>query len=263
VYTVYCKNIGDHEHMTQLKDTLKDILKHTHGLGIFEMVRITGTKESTGVETVDSNKTVIMKAVTNKPVPEFVDSVIGLRVLGVLDGYLKFHGFDTDGGSLSITTQDRNGVVTPFGAVFKSKDGTLGDYRFAIGAVLDQQMASIDFKGATYKVEIVPTPVNITDLGWFNSTLSLTDMTFTPRTNGTTLTFDVGDGSSDSAKIVINNNITGSLSTERQWPLDIVLKILKLSNTSSSCVLSINDKLMQIKISSGLGEYTYLIPPKQ
>ena len=42
-----------------IKDTLKDVLRHTHNLGIFEMVKIKGTVESTDIETVDAEKTVI------------------------------------------------------------------------------------------------------------------------------------------------------------------------------------------------------------
>ena len=32
-----------------IKDTLKDVLKHTHNLGIFEMVKITGTATETAI----------------------------------------------------------------------------------------------------------------------------------------------------------------------------------------------------------------------
>ena len=35
-----------------IKDTLKDVLRHTHSLGIFEMVKINGTAEETAIETV-------------------------------------------------------------------------------------------------------------------------------------------------------------------------------------------------------------------
>ena len=35
-----------------IKDTLKDVLRHTHSLGIFEMVKISGTLEETNIETV-------------------------------------------------------------------------------------------------------------------------------------------------------------------------------------------------------------------
>jgi len=248
--------------MAQLKDTFKDILKHTHGLGIFEMVRLTGNEKNMGIETVDPEKSVIVKAVTNDPVPEFIGASIGLRTMSVLDGHLRFPGFDGEGGTLKIVTQDRNGTVTPFSAAFKSKEGTTADYRFSIGAVLDQQMASIDFKGAEYKVEFEPTVSNITELSWMASSLSTSGSTFTPKTNGNILSFCLGDGSSDSAEVVINKEITGSLNTERQWPIDIVLKILNLGK-NGICSVSFNDKLMQIKINSGLGEYTYLIPPKQ
>ena len=35
-----------------IKNILKDVLKHTHGLGIFEMVKITGDLEKTEIQTV-------------------------------------------------------------------------------------------------------------------------------------------------------------------------------------------------------------------
>ncbi len=77
-----------------IKDTLKDVLKHTHSLGIFEMVKISGTMEETSVETVDGEKTVIFKGKTVNPVPDFVDATIGLSRMGVLQGYLQYPGFD-------------------------------------------------------------------------------------------------------------------------------------------------------------------------
>ena len=47
--------------MARISDTLKDVLKHTHGLGIFEMVKIKGVDDKTTIETVDADKTVIVK----------------------------------------------------------------------------------------------------------------------------------------------------------------------------------------------------------
>ena len=51
-----------------IKDVFKDVLKHTHGLGIFEMVKVIGTVESTEIETVDADKTVIFKGETHNPI---------------------------------------------------------------------------------------------------------------------------------------------------------------------------------------------------
>ena len=63
---------------------------------------------------------------------------------------------------------------------------------------------------------------------------------FSPKTDGTSLHFNIGDGVSDRTKILINADIDGSITGDWKWQLDIVLKILRLSDTGN-CVLSIND----------------------
>ena len=56
--------------------------------------------------------------------------------------------------------------------------------------------------------------------------------------------------------------IEGSITKDWRWPLDIVLKILRLSD-SGNCVMSINDQgLLQIIVDSGIGKYTYLLPAR-
>ncbi len=245
-----------------IKNVLKDILKHTHGLGIFEMVKISGTTELTEVETVDADKTVIFKGHTVNPVPDFVDATVGLSRMGVLNGYLNYPGFDDENATVKVVKQDRNGETVPVELEFVSADGTDANYRFMLSEVVNQQMKSITFKGANFDINIVPTAKNLKDLNYFNGILGAYEATFSPKTNGTSLVVHIGDGVSDRAKVTISNNIDGAITRDWQWPLDIVLKILRLSDTSN-CVLSINNQgLMQIKILSGIGEYTYLLPAK-
>ena len=57
-----------------IKDFFKDVLRHTHGLGIFEMAKVRGTTEVTEIETVDADKTVIVKGQSINPVPDFADA---------------------------------------------------------------------------------------------------------------------------------------------------------------------------------------------
>lgn len=245
-----------------VKNVLKDILKHTHGLGIFEMVKITGTTDITEVETVDADKTVIFKGHTVNPVPDFVDSTIGLSRMGVLNGYLNYPGFEDEQATIRVVQQERNGETVPVELEFVSADGNNANYRFMLADVVNQQMKSITFKGANFEINIVPSAKNLKDLNYFNSILGAYEATFSPKTNGASLVFHIGDGVSDRAKVTISNDVDGVISRDWQWPLDIVLKILRLSDTSN-CVLSINNQgLMQIKIMSGLGEYTYLLPTK-
>ena len=150
----------------------------------------------------------------------------------------------------------------PTEVAFKSTDGNDANYRFMLADVVNQQMKDITFKGADFPVNVVPSAKNLKDLNYFNGILGAYEATFSPKTDGTELTFHIGDGVSDRAKVHINSNIDGSIARDWKWPLDIVLKILRLSD-SANCVMSINDQgLMQIKVLSGLGEYTYLLPAK-
>ncbi len=244
------------------KDIFKDILKHTHGLGIFEMVKITGDVEKTTVETVDADKTVIFKGETHSPYPEFVDSTVGLSRMGVLQGYLQYPGFDGDGSKVEVKTQDRNGEVVPVEVAFTSADGNDAHYRFMLADVINQQLKAIKFKGAEFDLNIVPSDKNLKDLSYFNSVLGTYEANFSPKTDGTELYFHIGDGVSDRTKILISNNIDGSITGDWRWPLDIVLKILRLSDTGN-CVMSINDQgLLQIIVDSGMAKYTYLLPAR-
>ena len=108
-----------------IKNILKDVLKHTHGLGIFEMVKITGDLEKTEIQTVDPEKTVIFKGKTVNPVPDFADATLGLSRMGVLQGYLQYPGFDSEDATVEVVKQDRNGEEVPVEVAFKSTDGTL------------------------------------------------------------------------------------------------------------------------------------------
>jgi len=245
-----------------IKDVFKDVLKHTHGLGIFEMVKITGEVDKTVVETVDADKTVIFKGETHNPVPDFVDATVGLSRMGVLQGYLQYPGYDEATGSVAVVTQERNGEQVPTEVEFKSAEGNEAHYRFMLADVINQQLKSIKFKGAEFDVNIVPTKKNLSDLSYFNSVLGTYEANFSPKTDGTELYFHIGDGVSDRTKILISNDIDGSITKDWRWPLDIVLRILRLSD-SSNVVMSINDEgLLQIIVDSGIAKYTYLLPAK-
>ena len=246
-----------------IKDTMKDVIRHTHDLGIFEMVKIKGTAEATEVETVDADKTVIFKGEMNNPVVDFVDATVGLSRMGVLKGYLQYPDFDDDAAKVAVKTQDRNGETVPTEVEFVSANGTDAHYRFMLADVINQQLKDITFKGAEYDINILPSVKAMKDLAYFNGVQSGYEANFTPKTEDGALYFLIGDGASDRTKVLIDNNVDGEITTEWNWPLDIVLKILRLGD-NSNLVLSINNQgLLQIKVDSGLGVYTYLLPARR
>lgn len=246
-----------------VRDILKDIVKHTHSLGIFDMVKITGTKTDTQVETVNSDKTVIFKARTLNPVTEFQEATVGLSRMSVLQGYLQYPGFDGDGSEVTVVAQERNGETVPAEVKFQAEDGTDAVYRFMLADVINQQLKEIKFRGAEFDIQITPSVKNLKDLAYFNGILGAFESNFSPRVVDKKLYFHIGDGVSDRTKILIAEGITAKLTGDLRWPLDIVLRILKLSDTASTATLSINSKgLLQIQVNSGLAEYTYLLPAK-
>jgi len=245
-----------------VKDFFKDVLRHTHGLGIFEMAKIRGTNELTEVETVDADKTVIVKGQSINPVVDFADATIGLSRMGVLQGFINYPGFDAEDATVEVVTQDRNGTETPIEVKFKDTTGTDAHYRFMLADVINQQLKSMKFKGAEFDINIIPSAKNLKDLGYFNTILASYEAMFSPSTDGNQLFFSIGDGISDRAKVLISNIDDGNITSDLNWSLDVVLKILRLGN-SGNCVLSINNQgLLQIKVDSGLGIYTYLLPTK-
>ena len=187
---------------------------------------------------------------------------MGLSRMAVLDGYIKYPGFDAEDATVSVVTQERNGNTVPTEVSFIAEDGTDAQYRFMLADVINQQLKDIKFKGAEFDINIVPSQKNIKDLTYFNSVLSAFESTFSPRTVDGKLYFHIGDAGGDRTKVLVAEAVDGELAHEFKWPLDIVLKILRLSD-SSNVVMSFNAKgLLQIKVHSGLGEYTYLLPSK-
>jgi hypothetical protein len=128
--------------------------------------------------------------------------------------------------------------------------------------VINQQLKDIKFKGANFDVTINPTKKMMQDLSYFNGVLAAYEANFMPKTEGGALYFYVGDAGSDRTKILVNNNVEGDITTDWNWPLDVVLKILRLADNSEVDMSFNNQGLLQITVSSGLGVYTYLLPAR-
>tara|TARA_Y100001937_G_C7112118_1_gene328174 strand:- start:502 stop:1245 length:744 start_codon:yes stop_codon:yes gene_type:complete len=245
-----------------IKDIFKDILRHTHALGFIEMVKISGTAESTTIEAMDADKTVILQGKLHNPVADFVDHTVGLSRMSVLHGYLQFPGFTSEDGNVEVVTQARNGVDIPVEISFSSAEGHSGSYRFMLADVINQQLKSVTMKDIPWDVTIVPTQKNLKDINNFNGILGGFEPVFSPTTESGALYFHIGEGAGDKVKLPINNNVDGELSGNWKWETDKTLSILRLSDSANCTVSFANAGAMQIVIDSGLGEYTYILPAK-
>ena len=71
-----------------MKDILQDIVKHTHGLGFLDLVKITGDSNQTAIDSMAEDRSVILQGTLNKPYAEIVGT-FGMPQLSKLDIHLK------------------------------------------------------------------------------------------------------------------------------------------------------------------------------
>ena len=61
-----------------MKDTLQDIVKHTHSLGFIDLVKIVGDDSKTEMEAMAEDRSVVVKSELKKSVAEFTGT-FGMR----------------------------------------------------------------------------------------------------------------------------------------------------------------------------------------
>ena len=238
-----------------------EVLKHTHDLGLFELVKLKGTENETTIESVSSDKSVILMGKVNNHIPEFNEQVLGLSRMSILRGFMNYFN-DKDNTKVSVVSEIRNSKSVPTEANFKDKNGTEASYRFMLAAVVEQQLKDITFLGAKFDVNFVPTLKNIKDLTQFNSILGAYDATVVPRIEDGNLYFYIGDGASDRSRIMMSAGVKGELRHDYTWSIDTLLKVFKLIESADAVVSINNNGLMQVQVVSASGEYTYYFPAK-
>lgn len=239
-------------------DGLKDIVKHTQGLGFFDMVKIIGSDTEMKLETMDADKSVIMYGQMYQPMPE-LESTIGMSRLNVLKGCIEYQSFN----KLNVLTQkNKEDEDIPVAIEFKNTDGDVSVYRFMSEAMVNEQIKVPPFKGAKWNVTVSPTREALTKMSYFSSMHGSFESTFTVRVDKDSLYFDIGQGTNDRSTVKFATGVQGPL---KQWayPLSQVLSILKLSN-SSDCSMSFSDMgALKIDVDSGIGKYSYILPARQ
>ena len=248
-----------------MRDILKDIVKHTHSLGIIQAAKVTTDNEGTTIDAMDDDRTVVLRGKMHKTVSEF-EGKFGLGRLGVLNGYLNYAGEDREGNKadadVEVTREERNGTQVPTELKFSMPGGFESSYRVIVAELVDAQIKTANFKGAKWDVSVMPTQKAIKDLQYFAGILGSFDPLFSVKTVDGNLVFYIGDRSTDRVELPFAMNVEGELKQGWSFPLSTVLTILKLGDTSSMSVKISDQGAMMIQVDSGLGLYEYILPAK-
>jgi len=242
-----------------MKDILQDIVAHTNKLGFLNIVKITGTKDKTLIDSMADDRTVIMYAETTNPHPDMIGTY-GMPQLEKLRYLLDGKEYQED-AKIEVVTAERNGETIPVGLHFENKDGDFkNDYRFMNQEIINEKLKTVKFRGAKWDVEIQPTVSGIQRFQ-FQAGANTEHTTFLVKTDGDKLKFIFGDAASHGGEFIFAQGITGKLTKAWTWPVVPVLSILKIADSNNAKISFSNEQgAMQIELDSGIATYKYIIP---
>ena len=248
-----------------IKDTILDIVKHTISLGVIENIKVTGTTDSTLLEAMDIDRTVIVSGNPHTPVKDF-EGQFGLGNLSLLSSLSKLSAYTNMDSNVSVIREERDGEELPTTFIFQDRDGSKDQYRVMHKDIINQLLNVGKFKGADWQVVFQPTVAKIKAFSEASSIYSGLDTNPTVRVSTVdgSLIFDLGqikDGISGRRRFA--DSIENELESGWYYSLPIILNILKLG-MSGICVMKFsNQGVCQIEIDSGLALWTYILPAIQ
>lgn len=240
-----------------MKDILKDIISHTHSLGFIDLVKITGTAESTKIGAIADSNAVIIQAETHSPVLEFKDETIGLPNLSKLDLHLKNPEYK-ENGKIDLVRGMRNNESVPVSIHFENESGDFkNDYKLMSANLINEKVKDAKFRGATWQVEFEPSANSIQRMKLQQSAHS-EETIFMVKTEGTDLKIYFGDANTHEGNFVFQSGITGKLKMNWTYPILNFISILNLNGDKT--IKFSDDAVVLITVDSGLAKYDYYIP---
>jgi hypothetical protein len=239
-------------------DILKDIVKHTHGLGFLDLVKITGDDKETTIDSMAEDRSVILQGSFHKPQPEMTGT-FGMPQMGKLDIHLKCPEYK-EKANITVLSGERNGATVPTGIHFENEKGDFkNDYRFMNAEIINEKLKTVKFKGVKWDVEIEPSVASVQRFN-FQATANTEHNSFVVRTEDGNLVFTFGDQASHGGEFTFATDVEGTLNKGWSWPVGQVLQILKLSDSAKVTLHFSNEGAMMVTVDSGLGKYQYIIP---
>ena len=239
-----------------MRDHLLDLVQHTLDLGFINLVKITGTDESTAILGVAEDKSVVVQGQFAGPVAEFVGT-FGMPNLNKLKILLNLQEY-RENARLSIQRKDTG---EPEGLHFENASGDFhNDYRFMVANVIESQLKDVKFKGANWHVSFAPTAASIMRLK-MQAQANAEETVFKTKTENGDLKFVFGDHSSHAGEFVFEAGVAGTIKRSWAWPVTQIISILGLVGDKQMKIS--DDGVMQITVDSGVAVYTYIIPAQQ
>ena len=236
-----------------MKDYLLDLIQHTYGLGVVELVKIEGSDTETKVAAYAEDKSVIVTGTFKNPIDGF-QGTFGMPNLSKLKTILSFDDYD-DQAIINVTRND-DGVASAIH--FETKTGDfVNDYRLMSKVVVEDKVKTVTFKGASWDVEFEPTVAGVMRLKK-QASANNEELNFKTKTDNGDLKIYFGDPSTHSGNFVFQSDVSGNLNKAWNWPVKVFLAIMDLPGDK---VVRFSDAgAAEITVDSGIANYRYLLP---
>ena len=236
-----------------MKDYLLDLIQHTQGLGVVELVKIDGSATETKVSAYAEDKSVVVNGTFATPIADF-EGVFGMPNLSKLKTILSFDDYD-DKAIINVTRND-DGVASAIH--FETSNGDfVNDYRLMAKSIIEEKVKAVKFAGTTWDVEFEPTIAGIMRLKKQASANS-EELNFKTKTENGDLKIYFGDPSTHSGNFVFQSSVSGNLTRPWQWPVKVFLAIMDLPGDKT--VRFADAGAAEITVNSGLATWQYLLP---
>ena len=236
-----------------MRDCLLDLVQHTHDLGCIDLVKIVGDENSTQIEGLAEDLSVVVKGEYKNPVPDFVGT-FGMPNLSKLKTLLNLQEYKED-AKLTIT---RKTPTEPDGIDFVNKTGDFkNNYRFMTSGVVSEKLKTARMKSVPWHIEFEPAVASIMRLK-MQMSANAEEPNFQVKTDGTDLKFYFGDHSTHAGNFVFQSDITGQLKRAWSYPAKQFASIMDL--VGDKTIRISDDGVAQITVDSGVAVYNYLLP---
>lgn len=240
-----------------MKDYLQDLIQHTHGLGVIELVKVVGTDKETQVTAIAEDKSVIVIGTFNNPLSDFIGT-FGMPNLVKLKTILGFDDVYDDKAQISVTRGNKDDPNAPTNIRFQTANSDfVNEYRLMGKAIVEEKIKNPTFREPAWNVEFEPTIAGIMRLKKQASANSEENHFSTSTLNGN-LKINFGDPTTHNGNFVFHSGVNGTLSKQWNWPVKVFLAIMDLPGDKT---IKISDQgATAIIVDSGLATYRYLLP---
>jgi hypothetical protein len=238
-----------------MKDNLQDLIKHTHGLGVIDLIKVVGTDKETKITALADDRTVVIEGVMQNPVADFIGT-FGMPNLGKLQTILGFDEYD-ENAKITVTRK-KDEDDTPVSINFETKTGDfINVYRLMSKVIAEEKIQNVKFKVPKWDVEFEPTIAGIQRLKK-QAQANSEELHFTTKTDGSDLKIYFGDHSTHSGNFVFQPDVNGTLGRAWKWPVKVFLSIMDLPGDKN--VKFSDQGACEITVDSGIAVYRYIMP---